>query len=98
MFVVLLTYKVELGEVEAHLGAHVEYLKKHYASGLFLVSGAKVPRNGGVIIATAESKVSLDAVLAEDPFAIAGIADYEVVEFAASMFGSGLEDLDVNRT
>ena len=30
--------------------AHVAFLNKHYASGRFVVSGRKVPREGGIII------------------------------------------------
>ena len=33
------------------MAAHVAFLKKHYASGHFLVSGRKIPRDGGIIIA-----------------------------------------------
>ena len=51
MFVIELTYKVDLAEIDARMAAHVIFLKKYYASGNFLVSGRKVPRDGGIILA-----------------------------------------------
>ncbi|GLT13883.1 YciI family protein [Vibrio algivorus] len=81
MFVVSLTYKVELTEIEKHLDAHIEYLDRHYALGNFLASGRKVPRTGGVILADVESRETLDEILSEDPFQINEIADYDVIEF-----------------
>ena len=33
MFVIELTYKVDLAEIDAHMAAHVKFLRKHYASG-----------------------------------------------------------------
>ena len=51
MFVIELIYKVGLEEIDAHMAAHVRFLKKYYASGNFLVSGRKIPRDGGIILA-----------------------------------------------
>ena len=50
MFVIELIYKVPLAEIDAHMAAHVKFLKKYYASGHFLVSGRKIPRDGGIIL------------------------------------------------
>ena len=44
MFIVLLTYKLPLAEVERHLAAHREYLDRQYAAGTFLCSGPQNPR------------------------------------------------------
>jgi uncharacterized protein YciI len=90
MFVVSLIYKVPLGEIDRLADAHKAWLKTCYAEGLFLVSGAKRPRTGGVIIAQGARDV-LDSRLAEDPFARAGAADYEVTEFAANSVAPCLE-------
>jgi uncharacterized protein YciI len=56
MFVIELIYKVDLAEIDAHMRAHVKFLKKYYASGNFLVSGRKVPRDGGIILAAGTSR------------------------------------------
>lgn len=47
MFIVSLTYKRPLSEVDQHLEAHVAYLKQQYGDGHFIASGRKVPRTGG---------------------------------------------------
>jgi uncharacterized protein YciI len=91
MFVVSLNYKVPLTEIDQLQAAHVEWLKACYADGIFVVSGPKKPRTGGIIIAQCPRDV-LDARLAADPFAKAGVADYDVTEFLARMTATGLDD------
>ena len=93
MFIVWLTYKVELTVVEQHLAAHIEYLNKYYAQGNFIASGRKVPRTGGVILANALSRQALDAILQEDPFYIEDIAEFEVTEFIPTMTADAFEGL-----
>jgi uncharacterized protein YciI len=44
MFVIELTYNTDLATIDAHMAAHVRFLKKYYAAGHFLVSGRKIPR------------------------------------------------------
>ena len=84
MFVVELNYTVDLKEIDAHMRAHVAFLKKHYATGTFLVSGRKIPRDGGIIIAVGKDRQQIEAIIEEDPFVARGLADYRVVEFRAS--------------
>ena len=50
MFIVALTYKAELSEVDQYIDEHISYLEKHYALGKFIASGRKVPRTGGIIL------------------------------------------------
>ena len=93
MFIVSLTYKCPLEEVDCRLDAHVAYLKQEYANGNFIASGRKVPRTGGVILSNVKTKDELAAILAKDPFNIAGIADYDIVEFIPNMVAEGFEIL-----
>ncbi|CZF81826.1 YciI-like protein [Grimontia celer] len=85
MFILSLTYKVELSEVDKHIDAHVSFLEKYYASGKFIASGRKVPRTGGVILVHVSSRDELDKIIKEDPFYIEGAADYEAIEFVPTM-------------
>ncbi len=85
MFIIELTYKVDLAKVDAHLEAHVEYLKLQYANQAIVASGRKVPRTGGIILSKLESKAELLKILNEDPFKINDLADYNIVEFIPSM-------------
>ena len=84
MFVIELVYKVDLAQIDARMKAHVQYLKKHYDDGTFVISGRKVPRDGGIIIATGGTREEMEAIARQDPFVIAGLADVRVIEFRAS--------------
>jgi uncharacterized protein YciI len=93
MFVVLLTYTQSLDAVDQHVDAHRAFLDRHFASGTFLLSGRKDPRTGGVILADAASVGALQALLAEDPFHVHGIATYELVQFTPTMAAPALQML-----
>ena len=84
MFIIELIYKVDLARIDKHMTAHVKFLKKHYAAGHFLISGRKIPRDGGIIVAVGESRQQIEAIAAEDPFVTHGLADARVIEFRAS--------------
>jgi uncharacterized protein YciI len=63
---------------------HVKFLKKYYAAGNFLVSGRKIPRDGGIIVASGASREQIEAIMNEDPFCKHALADVRVIEFRAS--------------
>src|SRR5262249_17635111 len=84
MFVVELTYTAPLEKIDAAMKAHVAFLNKHYAAGTFLISGRKIPREGGIILAMGESREQIEALMREDPFCSGGLAEFRVIEFRAS--------------
>jgi uncharacterized protein YciI len=84
MFVLLLTYTKPLDEVDALMRPHVAWLKRHYADGRFVVSGRRVPREGGVIIAHGDDREEIEALAATDPFVRGGVATVEAIQFNAS--------------
>jgi uncharacterized protein YciI len=84
MFVIELVYKADLSEIDAHMGAHVRFLNKYYAAGNFLVSGRKIPREGGIILAVGKNRQEIEAIIREDPFHEHGLADFRIIEFRAS--------------
>ena len=84
MFVIELVYKADLAEIDARMAAHVRFLKKYYASGNFLVSGRKIPRDGGIILAVGNSRAQIERIVEEDPFYEHGLADFRIIEFRAS--------------
>ena len=84
MFVIELSYKADLAEIDAHMTAHVKFLRKYYASGNFLVSGRKIPRDGGIILAVGKSRQQIETIVEEDPFHQRGLADFRIIEFRAS--------------
>ena len=93
MFIVTLTYLKPVEEVDAYMAGHVEWLDKGFADGLFVVSGRRVPRTGGVIVARSGDEAGLRAFLALDPFAVHGAARFDIVEFSATKTAPGLETL-----
>jgi len=84
MFVIELTYTAPLVEIDRQMKAHVAFLNRQYASGRFVVSGRKIPRTGGIIVAIGGSKTEIEALVREDPFVARGLADFRVLEFRAS--------------
>ncbi len=91
--VVVLTYVKPLDEVDAQLAAHVEWLKKGYADGIFLASGRKIPRSGGVILAKGDDMDALRTRLSQDPFQQSGVAKAEIIPFKATMTAPSLQHL-----
>ncbi|EMP9723518.1 hypothetical protein RVY14_000805 [Enterobacter cloacae] len=85
VYIVILTYIRPLEEIDAAIPAHIEWLKKGYAEGIFLASGRRVPRNGGVILARSESLASLEERLREDPFQRLKLATADIIPFEPSM-------------
>jgi uncharacterized protein YciI len=84
MFVVELNYTAPLARIDAAMTAHVAFLKKHYAAGRFLISGRKIPRDGGIILAMGDSREAIEAIVREDPFVKRGLAEFRIIEFRAS--------------
>jgi len=84
VFIIELIYKAALTEIDAHMAAHVKFLKKYYAAGHFVVSGRKIPREGGIIVAVGKSREQIETIAREDPFCTRGLADVRVIEFRAS--------------
>ncbi len=93
MFVVTLTYLVDLPEVDAALPEHVAWLDQQYADGVFIASGRQAPRVGGLILVAGTDREDLERRLALDPFGRLGLAEHTVVEFVPSRVASGLGQL-----
>jgi uncharacterized protein YciI len=92
MFIIELIYKVDLTRIDKHMAAHVKFLKKYYAAGHFLISGRKIPRDGGIIVAVGDNREQIEAIAAEDPFVAHGLADVRVLEFRASQRADDLPE------
>ena len=92
MFVIELVYKASLEEIDAHMAAHVRFLKKYYAAGNFLVSGRKIPREGGIILAVGRNREQIEAIVKEDPFHLHGLADFRIIEFRTSQKADDIQN------
>jgi uncharacterized protein YciI len=88
-FLILVDYVLPLQEVDAALDAHRAFLKSHYDAGHFLMSGARTPRDGGIILAQASDRDEVSRWLQDDPFCKAGVAEYQIKEWNITMSAPG---------
>lgn len=92
MLIVSLTYIKPTEEADRLMQPHMDWLNEGYASGMFIGSGRKNPRTGGVILAKGE-RAAVEAFVAKDPFAVEGVAAYDITEVAITRTAEGLEVL-----
>jgi uncharacterized protein YciI len=92
MFVINLHYIVPLEKLDAHMGDHVKFLKHCYKKNVFVASGRKVPRTGGIILALG-TKEEIEEIISEDPFYKHKLAEFTVTEFRASQYHPDLKKL-----
>lgn len=81
MYIISLNYKVDLSVMDEARPKHIEWLKSHYDTGLFIASGRKIPPTGGIILCRSISRSKLEGILSTDPFATQNLATYEIIEF-----------------
>jgi uncharacterized protein YciI len=84
MFIIDLRYIVPLEQLDAHMTEHVKFLQKYYKTNVFVASGRKVPRTGGIILAMANSRDEVESIIKEDPFYIHKLAEFNITEFLTS--------------
>lgn len=91
MYIVELSYLAPLSEIDNAMRAHVAFLNKNYKSGVFVASGRKIPRDGGIILATAPSREAVEEIMKQDPFCARGLAEFRVIEFRVSQRASDIQ-------
>ena len=92
MFVISLTYTAPVDEVDTHSAEHLEWVAAQKAAGVFLTSGRRIPRTGGVLLSPSSlGPQRLAEILTQDPFSVHGVATYEVVEFTPGSTAPGFE-------
>ncbi|GAB3908584.1 YciI family protein [Mucilaginibacter boryungensis] len=91
MFIIDLNYIVPLDELDVHMADHVKYLRKYYRKNIFVASGRKVPRTGGIILALADDAATMNKIICEDPFYKYELAEFTVIEFLTSQYHPDLK-------
>src|SRR4029077_892952 len=81
LFVVLMHYTKPVADVDQVRAAHVSHMERAAGRGIIVSWARRSPPVGGVLVATAPDRKTLEAVLREDPYVKAGVASPEVVEF-----------------
>lgn len=72
---------------------HVKFLQKYYKLNVFVASGRKVPRTGGIMLALAKSKEEVEQIISEDPIHIHKLAEFSITEFLTSQHHPDLKKL-----
>lgn len=93
MYIINLNYIVPLEELDKHMADHVKYLEKYYSKNIFMASGRKVPRTGGIILAMANSIEEVEKIVHEDPFFKHKLAEITITQFLTSQYHPDLKRL-----
>jgi uncharacterized protein YciI len=93
MFIINLHYLAPLEKIDSIMGDHMKFLRKYYKLNVFIASGRKVPRTGGIILALAKSQEEVEKIINEDPFVINKFAEYSITEFRTSQVHPDLKNL-----
>ena len=91
LFVIDIDYVVPLDQVQPHIEPHLSFVRAQYDAGVFLMSGPKEPRTGGVVIAAAPDRATIEAIVAQDPFTAANVMRCTITEFKGSNMADALK-------
>lgn len=80
MFIISLSYKKDIREVDKFIESHTQFLDKYYSEKKFIFSGRKNPRTGGIILVRNVNRDTLQEIIKQDPFYQNEIADYDITE------------------
>lgn len=86
MFIIELTYKKSLSDIDKYLDEHRAFLDNGYRDSYFVASGPKNPRTGGIIISQLKNLEQLESIIKQDPFYINDVADYKIIEFIPTKY------------
>lgn len=93
MFIIIVTYKKPMAEIDPYMEAHLAHIRQQFTDGHFLFSGRKVPRTGGIIVSKVETREQLDEIIKQDPFYKHRLVDFDVIEFSVTTTCSELQIL-----
>jgi uncharacterized protein YciI len=80
-FLVEIEYTAPLEIIDVIVGEHRKFLQTGYDQGWLLMSGPKIPKTGGIVIAQAPSMQEIQAFFFNDPYHLHQAATYNFVEF-----------------
>lgn len=91
MVIADLTYIKGLEKIEEYLEAHLQFLEKYYSAGVFICSGRKNPRTGGMIISNCSTVAEMENIIKEDPFYLNQLAEYKLTEVMLTKYAKNFE-------
>jgi uncharacterized protein YciI len=94
MLIAISKYLKPLVEVDVYRTQHIEYLKSSLlATNKLFLAGRQNPPVGAVIIVNQLSMSEFKTILLQDPYCIAGVAEYEIIEVNPGLFDETLREL-----
>ena len=90
-FIVEGTLKTEQVE-ENTMNKHKAYSQKAMDAGVIVMSGLKSDMSGGLFIMKAESLEQVEEYLSAEPFKVAGIQEYRVIEYMPHYINQSLAE------
>jgi uncharacterized protein YciI len=91
MVLVLIRYTRPIEEVDRIRPEHRAFLQEGYRAGALVCSGPRADRTGGVVLTRLTSRTEAETMFARDPYALAGVAVHETVEFDCLSSAPGFE-------
>ncbi len=82
MFIVLLKFSDNKARAGQFMEAHMEWIKRGFDAGVFLLTGSIKPNLGGGVMAYNISLAELKKRVNEDPFIIENIVSAEIIEIS----------------
>ena len=93
MYILFINFTKSLQDIRPVFPAHLEFIDAHIKTGKFILSGGLTGKPAGVVLANINNGDELKALLAEDPFVLEQVAEYEIIEFKPSRYHESLASL-----
>jgi uncharacterized protein YciI len=93
MFIVLLKFSKNRGQVGQYMERHKEWIKRGFDDGVFLLAGSLQPQLGGGIVAHNTSLADLQNRVNDDPFVAQNVVSAEILEITPSKTDERLQFL-----
>lgn len=84
MFVVLLRFSSNKAQAGQHMDGHMQWLKRGFDDGVFVLAGSLQPDLGGGILAHNTSRPELQNRVNDDPFVAENVVSAEILEITPS--------------
>ncbi len=93
MFVVFLKFSDNKGQASQFMEGHMEWIKRGFDDGIFMLTGNLNQNSGGAIVASNVSLSDLEHRVGLDPFVVENVVTAEIHEITPSRADERLEFL-----
>ncbi len=90
--IVTLKYLAPIMEIDKYLIEHRSFLDTGYEKKILMASGPQNPRDGGILIARANSVEEVKEYCKNDPFFVHNLAEYSFTEFIPVKYQKEFKD------